>query len=116
MAKNKRFVELINELLEMHEQKSAGYAGKDAVDTWSNFKMSEKMGVTPFKGCLVRLSDKFMRVASLARDETNDQCREPITDTLLDLASYALIAICLYEEAHPPEVKSCDDVRQLLPD
>jgi len=98
MAKSEKFIHLLDKMRDIHERKNAGYAGKDAKDPWKNFRMSEMLGVSPFKGCLVRMSDKFIRVANLSKDESNDQVGEPIVDTLIDLANYALIAICLYEE------------------
>lgn len=100
---SERFLKLLDEMRDIHERKNAGYAGKDTEDPWANFRMSEAFGVSPFKGCLVRMSDKFIRVANLSLDEENDQVGESITDTLIDLANYALIAICLYEEKEDVE-------------
>ena len=98
MSANKRFLKLLKELENMHVAKSAGYSGKDNPDTWSNFRMSKVFGVSPFIGCLVRMSDKFIRVGNLVNNPDNEQVGEGIIDTLKDLASYALISICLYEE------------------
>jgi len=97
---SKRFLSLLEEMKETHVKKSAGYSGASNPDTFANFRMSEKFGVSAFKGCLIRLSDKFSRLASLVSDPKNEQLGETIKDTLLDLASYAIIAICLYEENH----------------
>jgi len=97
MAASKRFLELVEQMKDIHVRKNAGYAGDNA-DPFINFKNAELFGISPFKGCLVRMSDKFMRVANLSKDEDNDKVGESITDTLLDLANYAVIAICLYEE------------------
>lgn len=93
-----RFYELIDELAAMHAAKNAGYAGSDNPDPLANFRKCEKFGISAFQGCLVRLSDKFARVTNLAKKPTDEQVGESITDTLKDLASYALLAICLYEE------------------
>ena len=98
MAANNRFLELLDKIRDTHIRKSAGYAGQENPDTWANFRLSERFGVSPFIGCLVRLSDKFIRVSNLVRDARNEQVGEGIKDTLIDLASYALIAICLFEE------------------
>jgi len=98
MAPSKRFVELLKKMEDIHTRKNAGYAGCDNPDAFANFRMSEMFGVSPFRGCLVRLSDKFIRIANLTKDSKNEQVGEAITDTLLDLANYAIIAICLYEE------------------
>lgn len=100
MGANKRFIELLDELKSVHVAKSAGYAGRDNPDAFANFRLSQVFGVTQFKGCLVRLSDKFARVGNLIQDPSNDMIGESVKDNLLDLASYALIAYVLYEEEH----------------
>jgi hypothetical protein len=100
MAPNKRFIELLKVMEDIHNRKNAGYAGQNNPDAFANFRMSEMFGITPFQGCMVRLSDKFIRVANLTKDCTNEQVGEAVTDTLIDLANYAIIAICLYEEEH----------------
>lgn len=100
-----RFIKLLEEMKVMHENKNAGYAG-DFPDPFKNFRNSELFGITPFKGCLVRMSDKFMRIASLSKNPNADKVGESIKDTLMDLAVYSLIAICLYEEEQSKEDKS----------
>jgi hypothetical protein len=105
---DKRFLQLVEKIKDLHEKKNAGYAGKDSPDPWANFRMAKMFDISAFRGCLIRMSDKFIRVANLSKDEQNDQVGESITDTLLDLAVYSLIAICLYEE------ESDKDLRQAL--
>lgn len=68
------------------------------LDAWSNFRMCETFGVSSFLGCLVRLSDKYIRITNLVKNPKNEQVGENIKDTLFDLAAYSLIAICLLEE------------------
>ncbi len=82
----------------IHNAKNAGYAGADNEDALANFRMSERLGISAFMGCLVRITDKFIRITNLARKLSNEQVGESIKDTLIDLANYCLIAICLYEE------------------
>jgi hypothetical protein len=98
MSANKRFLELLDELKEVHTKKSAGYAGADNTDAFANFRLSSNFGVTPFHGCLIRLSDKYSRIGNIVSDPKNEMLGETVKDNLLDLASYALIAYCLYEE------------------
>lgn len=98
MAASERYHELLLEAWELHKRKNAGYAGEDNPDTWANFRMSEALGVSALRGCLIRLSDKYIRITNLMRDPSNDQVNESLIDTLNDLAGYALIAICLAEE------------------
>ena len=98
MPPSKRFMELLKTMEDIHIRKNAGYAGADCPDPWANFRMSEMFGIAPFDGCMVRLSDKFIRVANLRKNPKNDQVNESMKDTLIDLANYAVIAICLLEE------------------
>lgn len=93
-----KFMNLLIEMEDIHKRKNAGYAGESSMDPWANFRMSEAIGVSAFNGCLVRMGDKYARVCNLSKDPRNEQVGESIHDTLIDLANYALIAICLYEE------------------
>lgn len=97
MPISKRFEEILKEMSDLHARKNAGYSG-GSEDPFSNFRYSELFGISPFRGCLVRLSDKYIRVANLVRNPKNEQVGESIKDTLKDLANYAVIALCLYEE------------------
>lgn len=94
------YLKLLDEMREMHIAKSAGYGKAD--DPWANFRLSRHFGVSPFIGCLIRMGDKFTRVQNLSTNPSLDKVGERITDTLLDLASYALIAICLWREKDEP--------------
>lgn len=93
-----RFLAYLREQAETHIRKSAGYAGKDNPDTWANFREAERLALTPLQGCMVRLSDKFIRACNLMRDASNDQVGESLRDTLIDLGNYAGIAVCLLDE------------------
>jgi hypothetical protein len=95
---NQRFIELLSEMYRTHLEKAAGYSGVDQPDTWANFREAEAWGLSPSEGCLVRMGDKYRRVQNLRRNPANDQVGESIKDTLMDLANYALIAVCLLEE------------------
>lgn len=95
---NPRFLELLKDMESMHNKKNAGYAGVGAVDPLANFKYSILFGVKPSTGCMVRMSDKFIRISNLIKNPNADQVGESIKDTLMDLAVYCLICICLLEE------------------
>lgn len=95
---SQKYLDLLDTMKELHQKKSAGYAGADNSDAWANFRLSQNFGVSPFLGCVVRMSDKYIRVTNLLKNPKNEQVGESIKDTLMDLASYALIAICLLEE------------------
>lgn len=98
MAASPRFHALVKEIAELHDRKNSDYSG--AVDPFANFREAEKMGVSAFLGCLVRMGDKWSRVQTLVRkgEENRAVVDESLTDTLRDLAVYSLIAICLLEE------------------
>lgn len=97
MAASQPYLDLLAEMTELHKNKAAGYSGNNP-DTWVNFRGSEGWGVSPFLGCMVRMTDKFKRAQNLVQDPDNDKVGESLRDTLMDLAAYALIGIILYEE------------------
>lgn len=95
---SKAYLKLLKDMEDLHIRKNAGYSGAENPDAWANFRMAEQFGVSAFQGCLVRMSDKYIRVTNLVKNPANEQVGESIKDTLKDLAAYALIAICLLEE------------------
>jgi len=97
MAGDPKYLQLLDEMKELHIRKNAGYSG-NSCDRWANFRMAENFGVSAFLGCLVRMSDKFIRIQNLVKNPNNEMVGESIKDTLLDLSSYALIAYCLLVE------------------
>lgn len=103
MAASERYLQLLREMETLHRAKAAGYSGQDNPDTWSNFREAERLGISPLLGVLVRMGDKYRRIQNLVRDHTNEQVGESLRDTLMDLASYSLIAVCLLEEEHGKE-------------
>lgn len=108
------YLNLLEELKSLHHKKSAGYAGAENPDAWANFRMAEGFGVTPLQGCLVRMSDKYIRIQNLMKNPDNDKVGESIRDTLLDLSSYALIVICLLDEM--AEIKDTTKLKINVPD
>lgn len=89
--------QVIGDAKDLHERKNKGYTG-GADDPWLNFRECEAFGVPAHTGVLVRMSDKYIRITNLLRDPDNDQVNESILDTLADLAAYAIIYICIWEE------------------
>ena len=96
MSASPYYLGLLERMAALHRAKAAGYSGEG--ETWGNFREAEQWGATPLLGCLIRMGDKYRRVQNLTRDPANEQVGEAVTDTLMDLASYALIAICLLNE------------------
>jgi hypothetical protein len=96
MTRSKRFDELVEEIKKLHEMKNKDYAEEQ--DALSNFRISERFGIPAWKGCLVRISDKFSRICQLSTKTEPSVKSETIIDTLKDLATYSLICIELYEQ------------------
>jgi len=87
----KRFKEITEDMYTITEAKNSDYtAGAD--DAFANFRVVENMNICSVEqGFLTRMTDKMARLAGLS---TNKECKvkdEKYTDTLLDLANYALL-------------------------
>jgi hypothetical protein len=96
------FYELVWRMYEIHSIKNKGYGLNG--NPLGNFMMSETFGVPAWKGCLVRMSDKWSRICNLT-SKMNDPgykdavSMESIEDTLLDLANYSLLCLILLRES-----------------
>lgn len=88
------FLAALEEVRRTHIRKSADY-GTDG-DLFANVRASAGWGVEPWVGALVRANDKVVRLQAAAKGST--LVNEGVEDSLLDLASYALIALALYRE------------------
>jgi len=93
--RNPKFHELLKEITELHNKKNSDYATDE--DPLSNLKLCEQFGIPAWKGCLVRMSDKWSRIVQLSQKEAS-VVEESIVDTLKDLATYSLLCVILYEE------------------
>lgn len=91
------YLALLEEMADLHRRKNAGYAG-GKTDPWDNFRECEDFGLGAYVGVLVRIGDKWKRIKSLQRNPANERVGESKRDTLMDLAAYALIAVCLLDE------------------
>ena len=96
MSQSERFYELLNNMKAVHDAKRHVYANTD--DVFANFRTCEQAGIPAWKGCCVRIGDKFSRIMGFAKKEKLKVKDESIKDTLIDMANYALIALILYEE------------------
>jgi hypothetical protein len=88
------FHALLAELAEMHARKNADYGTGD--DPYANVRAGAGWGVEPWVAAMVRASDKVRRLQLFAT--TGTLANEGVEDSLLDLASYALIALRLLRE------------------
>jgi len=91
-----RFYELLREIGILHDLKNKDYSKKGS--PLSNFKECEDFGIDPWKGVMVRLSDKWSRAKQLTLTNSPSVESESILDTFRDMAVYSLIALILYEE------------------
>lgn len=92
MTTQKEFLKKLNEgyakNVAISEAKNSDYAGNG--DAFQNFRICESFGMTVEQGILVRMSDKMMRIANLI-SRPGKVKDESISDTLSDLANYAMI-------------------------
>ena len=96
MNQSERFYELLENMKLVHDAKRHDYA--NTADVFANFRTCEQAGIPAWKGCCVRIGDKFSRIMGFAKKEKLEVKDESIKDTLIDMANYALIALILYEE------------------
>jgi len=93
------FFDLCDDLKEMHRRKSRDYGCPSGEDPLANIRNGAKfVGIPAWKGAMVRLSDKVTRLA--AYNATGRLENESLEDNLIDLASYALLALLLHREGH----------------
>lgn len=90
-----RFYALLEEIAELHSRKNHDYAKTE--EPLSNFKRAEAFGIEPWKGILVRMSDKWSRIEELSKGKTPKN--ESLRDSLVDNAVYSLLAVLLLEDS-----------------
>jgi hypothetical protein len=88
------FVRVLEEIKALHDRKQADY-GTDE-DPFANVRASERFGIRPWVGALVRLNDKITRLQTFIRK--GRLMNESVEDSLMDIAVYAIIALVLYRE------------------
>lgn len=86
------FMEAIQEVIDMHDRKGSDYGSQE--DPFSNVSASAQWGIPPWVGAMMRANDKVVRLQAAARGSTLRN--EGIEDSLLDIATYSLIALCLF--------------------
>ena len=80
----------VKRMLEIAEAKNHDYGGKDS-NPFANFMAVEHLGAASAEaGITVRMTDKLSRIITLLNKDAKVS-DESITDTLLDLANYAII-------------------------
>src|SRR3990167_3224744 len=89
-----KFYERLNEIGELHDRKQQDYGRPD--DPFANIRASTAWGVPGWVGALIRAGDKLARLQKAASGATLQL--ESVRDSLLDLATYAVIALTMYDE------------------
>ena len=92
---SKRFYEILETIKNLHDAKKHDYGNSDV---FANFRLSELAGISPWKGSVVRMGDKYARISNFIKKGDFKFKEESIKDTLMDMAIYSLITIVLYEE------------------
>ena len=96
------YFDLLDRMKALHSSKSRDYGSEH--DPLANIRNGAVfVGIEPWKGAMVRLSDKVTRLATFNR--TGRLEHEGVEDNLMDLASYALLALLLYREEHRGKVE-----------
>jgi hypothetical protein len=90
-----RFYQLLEEIAELHSRKNHDYSKTD--EPLSNFHRSTNFGIEPWKGILVRMSDKWSRIEELSKGK--EPKNESLRDSLIDNAVYSLLCVLLLEDA-----------------
>lgn len=89
------FCAVLVEIKQLHLRKTLDYGCDE--DALSNIRSSsDVINVSPWAGCILRISDKMHRLRSYFRRGRVEF--DGIEDTLLDIACYAIIALVLYRE------------------
>ncbi len=99
---SERFKQLQQEVLEMHHKKAKDYGTHE--DPLANIRNGgEFINVEPWRAAFVRIADKCQRLQAFCKNGKLEN--ETMRDTLLDLSSYALLALVLFEESEDDRSK-----------
>ena len=109
MKQSEAFYSLLENMKEVHDMKRHDYASQE--DVFKNFRTCEMGGIPAWKGCAIRIGDKFSRLMSFVKQEELKVKDESIRDTLIDMANYAIICAILYDETkeHKANYVNFDD-------
>ena len=98
VSKNTPFMEVIQEIVALHEKKQEDYGRTDLGDPFANVRASEDFNIPGWLGAVIRANDKVRRIQKFARNET--LVNESVEDSLMDAAVYFIIALCLFRETN----------------
>lgn len=100
LNEDEEFKNLLKQMWTIRQKKRQDYnvQAKGNFLEIENFKMAELFGIPSWVGILIRISDKFTRLASFVRKGFNAVEDETVEDTLLDLANYSLLCLIEYKK------------------
>lgn len=91
--------EMSKKAAELMALKNHDYAGSEGLDPFANFRRSEAMGITTTaQAMLVRMTDKFSRLATFCQGGILKVKDESVDDTCLDLVNYSILFAALAKE------------------
>lgn len=93
---NPAFDALLKLMGVIHDAKRSDYASSG--NPLGNFEAARMLGIDPMIGILIRMGDKYTRICNLAGKGRAAVKDESITDTLIDLANYSLLAVLSYKK------------------
>ena len=88
------FRDVLDEMIELQSRKSQDYGITG--DPYANLRASEDFGIPAWIGSAVRMNDKIRRLQAVAKG--SKLVNEGVEDSLLDLATYAILTLILYRE------------------
>jgi len=99
MGTRPTFDSVLTELKAMHDRKGKDYGSGE--DDMANLLESKKYGIPPWVGAMLRGNDKVARIQTFVKK--GQLMNESVEDSLIDLAVYAILALCLFREdyVHP---------------
>lgn len=90
-----KFLQLLAEMEKTHHRKTNDYSGDVPLQ---DLREVEQIGIPAWKGSVCRLLQKFGRLKTLSKGQRRLVKDESLRDTLMDIASGALITVILKEE------------------
>ena len=103
------FEEILEEIHALHLAKQKGY-GRTG-EPFHNIKSgADFLGLPWWQGCAMRMNDKMGRLSAVANG--SDLGAEGVEDALIDLATYAVIALALFREEQDKNRNSLESMIQ----
>ena len=92
-----RYQRVLTEVFELYIRRRGDYMTSD--DPGASLRRAERLGIKPSAGVLVRMADKFALAENHIQSGQSGSHDESLRETLLDISSYAVLAVLLLDEA-----------------